>query len=183
MIRFFKVALLSVCILAAPIAPTFAKDFAVAEISELKTVVSSFETAVRTNDMKSMLSVMPPKVWAYFKEKSKLEDDKLIQTISEAMAKVMAEIKLIDVEMDVSAATTHDLSDGTSYMLIPSVVKMEVKDYGKVASISQTLALREDGKWYLMRISDPQQKIVLGLVYPAFKGVELPTDTTEDIKE
>jgi ATP phosphoribosyltransferase len=183
MMRFAKVFVLSVLLLAFPLKVTFAKDFPAPEIAELQTAVNGFDAAMRANDMKSILSVMPPKVWGYLKEKSKLDDAQLMQVVGDALAAAMKDVKLLDFKMDVAAATTHELSDGTSYMLLPTVTKMEIKDYGKVAAISQTLALREDGKWYLIRVSDPQQKQIVTTVYPAFNGVELPSDKLEDIKE
>jgi ketosteroid isomerase-like protein len=183
MMKFAKVLLLSACVLVAPLAPSYAKDFPATEITELKTTVSTFDAAMRANDMKTVLKTMPPKIWSFIKEKGKVTDEQMLEAISAAMAQAMEGVTLLDFNMDVAAATTHELSDGTSYLLIPTVTKMDVKDYGKVATNSQTLALREDGKWYLLRISDPQQKQILGTVYPAFKDVELPTDKLEDIKE
>jgi hypothetical protein len=183
MIKFAKIALLSALLFVSPIEAATAKDFPATEVAELQTVVNGFDAAMRANDMKLVLKTMPPKVWNYLKEQSKLDDENLTAVVSDALAAAMKDVKLLDFKMDVAAATTHELSDGTSYMLLPTVTKMEIKDYGKVAAISQTLALREDGKWYLVRVSDPQQKQIVTTVYPAFKGVELPSDKLEDIKE
>jgi predicted flap endonuclease-1-like 5' DNA nuclease len=183
MMKFFKISLLSALLLASPLEAVFAKDFPATEIAELQTVVNGFDTAMRANDTRSILKVMPPKIWGFLKEKSKFDDEKLIQVIGDALAAAMKDVTIIDFKMDVAAATTHELSDGTSYMLIPTVTKMDVKNYGKVAASSQTLALRDEGKWYLVRISDPQQKQIVTTVYPAFKDVELPSDKLEDIKE
>jgi ATP phosphoribosyltransferase len=183
MMKLAKIILLSASLFALPATVSFAKDFPATEIAELQTAVNGFDTAMRANDMKSILKVMPPKVWGYLKEKSKLDDEQLMNVVGDALAAAMKDVKLLDFKMDVAAATTHELPDGMSYMLLPTVTKMEIKDYGKVAAISQTLAIREDGKWYLVRVSDPQQKQIVTTVYPAFKGVELPSDKLEDIKE
>jgi hypothetical protein len=46
---------------------------------------------------------------------------------------------------------------------------------------SETLALLENGTWYLMAVDDPSQIEVLRQAYPAFADVEFTAATSEDI--
>jgi hypothetical protein len=181
--RLLKIFLLAASVLAAPLTPAFAKDFPAAEIAELQTAVDAFGTAMWANDTKSILKVMPPKILTFLKEKGKVSDEQLLKAVSDAMAAAMKDVKILEFKIDVAAATTQELADGTSYLLIPTVTKMEIADKRKFIDSNQTLALRDGGVWYLLRASDPQQQQILKAAYPAFEGVELPAGTLEEIKE
>lgn len=181
--RYFKVILLAASILAAPLTPAYSKDFPAEEIAELQTAVDAFSAAMWANDTKTTLKFMPPKILTFLKEKARMSDEQLVQSISDAMAAAMKDVKILDFKLDVAAATTQELADGTSYLLLPTVAKMELADKRRFVDKNQTLALRDGGAWYLLRASDPQQQQILKAVYPAFEGVELPAGTLEEIKE
>jgi hypothetical protein len=174
----FAVVLLVVTAVAA-----WAQSFAPEQIEALKTRVTTFEAGIRASDFKVMADIIPRKVWNHFKSQAGVTDAQLEDGIKTAVTKAFEKVKIIDFKMDIPAATTHALSDGMIYMLIPTATTMQAQNADKYLTTSGTLAFIEDGKWYLMRISDKAQLDVLHQVYPAFKTVTLPEDTIKKIED
>ena len=53
-----------------------------------------------------------------------------------------------------------------------------VPDVGTLRSQTSTLALQDDGLWYLVRIDSPQQVALLRAAYPEFTGVDFPSGSS-----
>ena len=88
-------------------------------------------------------------------------------------------IKLISFGMDLRAATTGTTADHSrGYMPIPTNTLMELPDGRRLASKSTTLALKDAGQWYLVRIDTAGQIVLLREAYPEFVGVDFPSGST-----
>jgi hypothetical protein len=174
---------LAIVFLLSTVAAAWAQSFAPDQMEALKARITTFEAGIRSFDYNVMAEVIPRKVWNHIKTEAKVNDAQLVEGIKTALSKAFETVEIVDFKMDVPAATTHALSDGMLYMLIPTSTTMEIKNSGKFVTTSSTLAFVEEGKWYLMRVSDKQQVDVLHQVYPAFKTVTLPDDKTEKIEE
>lgn len=153
------------------------------QVADLSETVVAFQKSFAANDVKGILVVMPPKIWAFIRDANKVTDEQLMQGITKALEDTMKTVKILGYRMDVAAATSHQLSDGGYYMLVPTVTEMSITDGEKIVVSSSTLALFEEGKWYLVRINDPQQRAILAQVYPIFAGVTFPEETTETVKQ
>jgi hypothetical protein len=160
-----------------------AGSFSASEIQDLKKATATFDGAMRKLDMKSVLKFMPPKVWNFIRDRAKTTDEQLLESISKVMTKTFETVTLIDFKMDVENSTTQELSDGSLIQFIPTQTKMELDDHRKLLSTSETLAILEDGKWYLMRVSEQRQQSILIKIYPAFANVKFPEDKMEELKE
>jgi hypothetical protein len=75
--------------------------------------------------------------------------------------------------MDLAGAETHVSGDRT-WLLIPTWTEMTVEGAGRVRFETRTLALEDDGEWYLVRVEDAPQAAMLREVYPEFAEVEFP---------
>jgi hypothetical protein len=81
--------------------------------------------------------------------------------------------------MDMTAATAGMTPDHSrAYLLIPTETLIEWPDGRRIRNRNSTLSLKEDGRWYLVRIEQPQQILMLRETYPEFEGVEFPTGGT-----
>jgi hypothetical protein len=172
-----------VCFILAFSTGLKADVFKPADTAALAAVVEQFSTDVRDTNVPGVLKVMPPKIWNYVKEKSKATDVQITAAISAAMKKSQEKIKIVGFSLNVAEATSHVLSDGGSYMLVPTETRMKTNAGELYVVRTQTLALLEDQKWYLVRINDVQQRKILGAVYPAFQTVQFPEEQTEIVKE
>jgi hypothetical protein len=53
---------------------------------------------------------------------------------------------------------------------------------GRMRAKSETLALLDEGQWYLVRVNDLQQVAILRQVYPEFAAVEFSGGTMEAVE-
>jgi hypothetical protein len=160
-------------------AQTFKSD----ELAALEGTVKQFEADMSALDMQGILKIMPPKIWAFIRDRAKITDEQLFEAISKVMKETLATVKITKFTMASDAATTAQLSDGTMYVLIPTETHMRITEGETYIVKSQTLAILEDGQWYLVRINDPQQRQILGTVYPSFQGVAFPEEQSETVKD
>ncbi|MDR6103361.1 hypothetical protein QE369_003558 [Agrobacterium larrymoorei] len=93
----------------------------------------------------------------------------------------LASVKLLDFDMDFDRATYKQAPDRMPFVLIPSRSLMETKGQ-KIEAKTATLALIDDGTWYMVRIDDAQQINIVRAVYPSLATVEFPEGTMEAVQ-
>jgi hypothetical protein len=161
----------------------FAQAFSPESIVALKDRIATFEKAMLSWEINGIVDIMPPKIKGYIMTRGNVTEPQLKDAMAKQFATTAKDVTIMSFIMDVDKADTKTLSDGTNYLLIPTLTKMDVKDYGKLLSTSSTLAFVDGDKWYLLRVADQEQIQILNEVYPAFKDVTFPQEKTEDIKE
>lgn len=161
----------------------FADTFSNEEMVSLTQKADDLEKAISANDSVQLAHGIPPKIWNFILDKSNLTDAQLVESIRLSMQKAAETVTISSFKTDVEHATAKQLSDGFRYMLVPTDTYLTIVGAGKVVVHAQTLAFIDSGKWYLVRISDPQQAAILKLVYPNFKDVEFSKSITENVKE
>ena len=72
----------------------------------------------------------------------------------EQMTKALAEVKIEAFSMDLANAEYRELQTGEPYALIPTETVMDAADNGQFKATSQTLALIDEGEWYLLRVNE-----------------------------
>lgn len=155
------------------------------EISALETRVADFNAAMAALDMRTLVSMTPPKIHATVASRAGVSKDELIETMVAQMNEVMSQVEITDFGMDVSAAEYGEGSDGTPYAFIPTETVMDLgaEAGGKVVAKSRTLALLDGGAWYLVRVDNAGQAQLLRESYPALKDLEFTTGTMERLTE
>jgi sarcosine oxidase gamma subunit len=88
------------------------------------------------------------------------------------MEVALAAVTLEDFGMDMKALKEAELANGDPYALIPTETVMTSEATGTMRVQSETLALLDEGQWYLVRVNDLQQVAILRQVYPEFSAVE-----------
>ena len=161
----------------------FADTFSSEEIHSLTQTANDFEKTISANDYVQLAHGIPPKIWNFVLDKNKMTDAQLVEQIHSTMQRASGTVTISLFKIDVEHATATQLSDGFRYMLIPTDTYLTIVGTGKVIVHAQTLAFIDCGKWYLVRISEPQQSAILKIVYPSFKDVEFSKSTTENVKE
>jgi hypothetical protein len=71
-------------------------------------------------------------------------------------------------------AQAYETADGTLYLLIPTSGVIAVEGAGRIQATSQTVALEDDGEWYLVRTDEPDQTELVKQLFPAFRDVTFP---------
>ncbi len=152
------------------------------ERSSLADTVATFDTAMRGADYAAVSKTIPPKVLGYIADKGGVDVAKLREMVIEQMTKALAEVKIEAFSMDLANAEYRELQTGEPYVLIPTETDMDAGEQGRLKATSQTLALLDDGKWYLLRVNEQQQVEIMRQVYPQFVGVEFDGGSVEALK-
>ncbi len=168
---------------AASGAPADARSLDDKEKAALTATVTEFDAAMRKNDYERIVDTVPPKVINSISAKAGLDPAKLRTTMVGLMKTLTEQVKIESFGMDIAKADYKELKSGAPYALIPTETVIAAGDKGRIQQKSHTLALLDEGKWYLVRVSDMQQLMIVREVYPEFTGVEFPQGSMEVLKQ
>lgn len=166
-------AVIATAVVALLAGGAYAREFTSSEKDGLKTQVTQFNTAMSSLDFDVIGATIPPKVLSHIAKTAGVSDEQLKLAIGAQMKQALAAVKIVDFSMDLEKAEYRETPDGTPYALLPTVTRMDASGT-KMEASSSTLALMDEGKWYLLRIDSPNQLSILRAVYPAFAAVEVP---------
>ena len=170
-------------LLLAPVQSLWARDLTTAEQTALAEAVQRFNGYMTAQDWQGMLSAsLPPRIMDEMLKGGGTKEQ-LIKATVDLIAATMAKVKIQDFGMDLTSAEKREHADGTPYLLIPTDMVIIVEGGDKIAVRAHTLGMMDNGAWYLVRISDPQQKQMLTRNYPEYEGVEFPSGTQQVLKE
>jgi hypothetical protein len=158
----------------------WARPLTDAEKQSLAQAIDNFNTLMREGRFNTMLDAsISPRMLNLLASKAKVAPDVFRTAITAQIVKAMQLVKLDGYSMDPKAAQYRELPSGQPYVLIPTETTMTAEGLGRVKAKTQTLALLDEGKWFLIRISESAQVGILREVYPEFSSVEFPTGTME----
>lgn len=175
------IASLALCL--ALLAPVAAQDLTGAQQQGLNDRVASFDAAMKASDMTGVMGVIPPKVLDKIASNYSISTADLIAASQQQIDEALKSIKLELFSMDLAAAESFTLSDGMIYVMIPTQTVMDLGAGGRHRSSTSTMALLDEGNWYLMAVDDAEQIAILKSVYPAMADVAFPTGTIEPVTE
>lgn len=161
--------------------PAVAREATDAERALLVETIATFDAATRAGDMDVVVETIPPKVMTAMSEQFGVSVQQLRDAVIAQGKAAFEGVKLISFGMDLEAATYTQTSDGQPYALIPTEVVMDAGG-GNIRATSDTLALLDEGKWYLVRVSETQQVDILKRVYPGFADVTFDPGTMEAVE-
>jgi len=158
----------------------FAQDLSPEDRAAIAQVASDLEADVRASDFAGTLDVIPPPLLAATLEQFGVTADQLRATIDAQMEEALASVTFESFSMAIDDAVPA-VTPGVArrYMLIPTETVLAIKDVGRMRSRTQTLAMEDQGRWYLVRIDDRSQVDMLRAVYPDFATVDFQPGTTE----
>ena len=182
MLTLLKSSVLALALSAALAAPAIARQFTDAEKQGLTDTVQKFDDAMKANDFATVVDTsIPPKLLTAMASGANVAVDELKTLVIQQMTQAMQTVKIDSYAMDVGKADFEEAKDGTPYALVPSEVVMEIAGKKTKAS-APTLAIIDDGKWYLLNVGQPTQVGTLKTVYPSFADVTFPQGTMEPVQ-
>ncbi|WP_296074441.1 hypothetical protein [uncultured Agrobacterium sp.] len=158
-----------------------AREITAEEKADLQAQIARFETALKQGDFDLVGASVPPKVLQHIATKAGVDVATLRSAMQTQMQIALASVKFLDFDMDVDKAAYKQAPDGTPYVLVPSRSLMETQGQ-KIEAKTSTLALIDDGKWYLVRIDDAQQINIVREVYPSLATATFPTGTMTPVE-
>lgn len=163
--------------------PALAREITDDQRAALEARVAEFSATMTDGDMADLLGYTPPPVRATLAEMSGMDEAQLVEAMRAAMDAAMQGATIEGFSMDVDAATVEETPDGSrAFVLIPTTTDVAVEGQGTMRAASQTLALEDGGEWWLVRIDDPQQTMILAQAYPEFAGVTFPAGTVTPVQ-
>ena len=166
-------------------APALAQPITPAQHDALATRIEAFDAAMRVSDMTGIMGVVPPAVLDEIAKQNNITSEQLIAAAQQQIDAAMANITLVSFGMELDKAEYKTLPDNSTYALIPTETVMDLGPAGggKFRATSSTLGLLDGETWYLVRVEDPQQVVLLKQVYPAFADVTFPAGKMEPVTE
>lgn len=167
----------------APAAPALAQDLAAEDRAAIEARIAQFDAAMAEADFGGLYAYLPPAIRAHMAEQLGVPEGELDALIRSSVGDLFADVTVSEFGMDLDAATFQDTPDGArTYGLIPTVTVMSSPDIGSVRTTAQTVALEDEGQWYLVRVDDPSQAETLQAAYPEFAGATFEPATVEAVE-
>ena len=158
--------------------PAEARSATDAEKAELAKAVAVLEQAFAKADYETIVySTISPKLLAVTVPRDGAVKGDARQEIIKQTAKIMAGVQVEKFSMDVAAAQYRQDTNDQPFALIPTSTVMVIGDH-RAISKGHTLALYEEGKWWLIRVEEKQLALVRK-VYPEFAKVDFPRESVE----
>jgi hypothetical protein len=179
--RIFRSATAALVLAALALAPVMAREVTEDEQAALEETIASFDEATRAMDMETVLGHLPPTMLAAMAKQFGLEVEALTAAMVEQSTEAMKSVTLVEFGMDMDAAKYEEDAAGEPYVLIPTTTVVDA-GAGKMRAVSDTLAILEEGEWYLLRV-DPSQVDLLKQAYPNLADVTFDPGTMEAVTE
>lgn len=160
----------------------YSAEFTPGQKDEMLARIAAFDQAMSEGDYATVVGVVPPAVIAFIAKNAGTTVEELQTAMVEQTTAVMQSVKLRSFEMRSNEATFSETPDGTPYALIPTQSVIEVDADTVYRASSHTLAIIDEGSWYILRVEDPGQLKILREVYPSFAEVEFPKGSMEQVE-
>ncbi len=160
-----------------------ARSLESAEKASLETTVGEFSAAMARQDYARVVETLPPRLLSSMADGAKLDIAKLREAIVEAMKQGLAVVKIAEFQVDLAKAQHKELANGTPYALVPTRTVIDMPDGSRLINSAHSIAIIDDGKWYLLSIEQPAQIVMFRKAYPDFVNVEFPASSTEVVKK
>ncbi|MEL6436007.1 MAG: hypothetical protein AAFP99_04335 [Pseudomonadota bacterium] len=156
-----------------------ARDVSAAEKQALVAAINAFDAAMTGEDYETVIDAsITPAMMKFIADQNGATVEQLRPAVVAQISALMGAIQVDAFSMDTSNIEYKQTDDGTPYAMIDTVTEM-TSGSQKIKATGQTLGLREDGKWYLVRVSEQQQANMLKAVYPRFNNVVFPAGKME----
>lgn len=175
---FIKIFSAAAIVLAGSISFAVARDVTEVEMKALGEVVQAYKTATEKGDIDGILAkAMSPRMFTEtvafsktFGEEATVEE--LRAQTRDVLAQMSKHITINDVDIVLEKAQAQELDNGAPYFIMPYAYTVEAG--GQKKRIAQDMiAVLDDGQWYLITVSNPRQKVVLGNAYPGLDKLDI----------
>ena len=160
--------------------PAAARPLTPDEEAGLAKSMDIYLRAIGAGNAERIVNGIPPRILNIFAGTSGIEAKNLEKTLTDQTAAMMAGSRFTDIAADRTALDAGDatLADGTgvTWVVVPTAFTAETGG-ARTRNAQPMLALREDEKWYFVRIDGEQQKQMVTIAYPFLSDVTFPAAT------
>jgi hypothetical protein len=163
--------------------PAFADPVGPDVAAAIQARIDSFDGMVASGDLTGTVDFTPPTLMAFMATSFGSTPNAMRAQMRDALQATQGSVTFDTFTMDLAQAEQSTTPDGSRvYVLIPTESILSVAGSGKVKSVSKTLALQEEGTWYLISIADANQATMIQGAYPEFAAVALPAGSITPVK-
>ena len=136
--------------------------------------LDAFEATLADENMGGLVEFMPPRIVETMSTQNRVTKAQLIAQLDSTWAQTAALVKINQFEITRDGTKIELASSGRPYKILPTQVDMQIltTDTNAVAE-SETLAFLENGKWYVVRLDEPQMVAMFETAYPDLNEVEI----------
>lgn len=154
-------------------APKFSTDAASLNRS-LNVRIEQFEDIYNSGEIATLFDFTPPEVLSKILSSGNVTRAQLDSQIDQVWKMTMQTVEIGGFDLDKTAREIEFLDNGRPYKILPTSTNMKIKANGsEIISESETLALIEDGEWYIVRLDEAAQIKIFRDAYPDFDGVDV----------
>lgn len=162
--------------------PVMAQDIGNADRAAIAGQIEAFDAIMKAGRMADSLDFVPPRLLRAIAGTVGLPEAEFKAMVGASIADAIKGATFVSFGMDMAAAVVGITPDRSrSYMLIPTESVIALPQVGRLLSKTSTLALKDEDQWYLVRVDNAAQIVILKDVYPEFARVEFPTGSTAAI--
>ena len=142
--------------------------------SSLSSRLGEFEDTFNSGQISRLLDFTPPKILTKILIDTNVTRVELNAQIDMVWEQTLQVVGIGAFDLDKTIHPVKFLADGRPYKILPTSTVMTVKaNDSEVISKSETLALIENGEWYILRLDDPSQIKIFREAYPGFDDVDV----------
>lgn len=148
-------------------------------------VITQFDADTLAGDIDGILSIMPPRIMALLSATAGVDVADLRASLVLQTEQMLSMATIDEFSMDIDGARGGVTDTGRPYFLVPTQITMTITHLGqsgRVRATSDTLALEDEGQWWLMRVENPSHELVLAQAYPDLAGLEFAASTMEELQ-
>lgn len=143
--------------------------------------VAEFNAAFEAGDYGALIEMMPPRIWTHIADLADVAPEELTEAAIDQMGAVMTGITIDGFSMDIETASSGVSDADRPWFIIPTETFLTLPDSGRARAQSDTLVLRDDGEWWLLRVDSPANIQILDDVYPDLGGLTFAPATMEPL--
>jgi len=137
-----------------------------ADRASVAALINSATEDTLSGDMAGVMETMPPAIFEAMGESVGMSADDIRTLAMEQIESATHLVEFETVHMDLENARSGVSATGRPYFLISTEVIMAVRGSGRIRGVSDTLALHDNGEWWLLRVESPTHRQWVADTFP-----------------
>ncbi|MGL4238913.1 hypothetical protein [Tabrizicola sp.] len=177
-----KPALLALLIATGPLA-AMAEELPVEVREALTDRVDAFTELMLTGRVADGMDFLPEEFVAGKALQVGMPLEEFESAMRAQMAVAEVGLKVESFTMDMDRASYETTPDGSRpYVMIPTEFVMTIEGAGTNKLVGNTLAIENEGVWYLISTDEPNEGKFISSIYPEFEGVTFSPRVIEPVQ-
>ena len=152
------------------ISPAHARPPTASEKAAIQVAMDGLTAALLRNDIVGVMRTTPRRVLDSMASQAGLPPEEFLKLVEDQAQNAISGVTFSNMHFDIEAIDITDSPEpdrpAISYGVFPSDFEIEV-DGARYRQDTEYLALKDGGRWYIVRIAEVPQLLLLQAVYPS----------------